>query len=160
MNQSAFVEELPNGRQAVALRTGVDADPASIAEALELPTSSAVLLLSGGAGLMSRKVLNRVSALFAAVAQALAEERITVIDGGTQAGVMALMGEALAKAGFEDAAVDGLYQNYRTLGACSSYILSDLLEHCDGDVAKVQQFIDIVGFKGVGLEIDDVNGSR
>jgi hypothetical protein len=100
MNHLAtFVKEFPNGQRAVALRTGVEADPASIAEALGLPVSSAVLLLSGGAGLMSEKMLNRLSALFVAVAEALAQEQVVVIDGGTEAGVMALMGQALAKAG-------------------------------------------------------------
>ena len=99
MNHATFVKEFPHGQQAVALRTGVEADPASIAEALGLPVSSAVLLLSGGAGLMSKKMLNRLRALFAAVAEVLAQEQVVVIDGGTQSGVMALMGEALAKAG-------------------------------------------------------------
>jgi len=96
---TTFVKEFPNGRQAVAIRTGVEADSASIAEVLGLPVSSAMLLLSGGAGLMSKKILNRLSALFAAVAEALAQEQVIVIDGGTEFGVMALMGEALAKAG-------------------------------------------------------------
>lgn len=99
MSHFSFVKEFPNGHQAVAVWAGVETDPAFIAEALGLPVSSAVLLLSGGAGLMSRKIFNRLSALFAAVAKVLAREQIIVIDGGTQFGVMALMGEALVKAG-------------------------------------------------------------
>ena len=96
---TTFVKEFPNGHQAVAVRTDAEVDPAAVAEALELPTSSGVLLLSGGASLMSEEILDRLSPLFTAIGETLAQEQITVIDGGTQAGVMALMGEALAKAG-------------------------------------------------------------
>jgi hypothetical protein len=96
---TTFVKEFPNGHLAVAVRTDAEVDPAAVAEVLKLSTSSGVLLLSGGASLMSEEVLDRLSPLFTAVGETLAQEQITVIDGGTQAGVMALMGEALAKAG-------------------------------------------------------------
>jgi hypothetical protein len=96
---TTFVKEFPNGRQALAVRTGVEVTPVAVAEALELPTASGVLLLSGGAGLMPDEALDRLSAPFQAVGEALAQEETTVIDGGTQAGVMALMGAALDKSG-------------------------------------------------------------
>ena len=96
---TTFVKEFPNSHQAVAVRTGAEANPAFIAEALELPTSSGLLLLSGGAGLMSEGLLDQLLLLFTVVAETLAREQVTVIDGGTQAGVMQMMGEALARAG-------------------------------------------------------------
>jgi hypothetical protein len=96
---TTFVKEFPNGHQAVAIRTSAEADPTAVAEALELPASSGVLLLSGGAGGMSEELLDQLSPLFTVVAEVLVQKQVTIIDGGTQAGVMALMGEALAKAG-------------------------------------------------------------
>ena len=95
----AFVKEFANGNQAIAIRTSTEIDPALITQALELPVSSKVLLLIGGAGLMSEELVNRLSSIFAVVGETLVQEQAIVIDGGTQAGVMAMMGEALAKAG-------------------------------------------------------------
>jgi hypothetical protein len=95
---TTFVKEFPND-QAIAVRTDAEVDPAAVAEALELPISSGLLLLSGGASLIPEEILNQLSPLFTVVGETLAQEQVTVIDGGTQAGVMALMGEALAKAG-------------------------------------------------------------
>jgi serine protein kinase len=46
--------------------------------------------------------------------------------------------------GFGDAAIDTLYEDYRPLGACSGYILNDLRGYCDGDLAKMLEFIDII----------------
>jgi hypothetical protein len=96
---TTFVKEFPNGRQALAARAGVEVTPAAVAEALELSAASSVLLLSGGAGLMPDEALDRLSAPFEAIGEVLAQEHATVIDGGTRAGVMALMGAALARTG-------------------------------------------------------------
>jgi serine protein kinase len=46
--------------------------------------------------------------------------------------------------GFDDAAIDTLYEDYRPLGACSGYILNDLRGYCDGDLTKMLEFIDII----------------
>jgi serine protein kinase len=46
--------------------------------------------------------------------------------------------------GFKDDAIDSIYENYRPLGACSGYILDTLRAHCDGDLAKMLDFIDIM----------------
>lgn len=99
MSSIKFVKDLSGGRQAVAVRTEVEPDPAVVAQALELPTSVPVLLLSGGAGGMSQELLEQLRPVFQAVARVAVETNTTVIDGGTEAGVMKLMGEALADAG-------------------------------------------------------------
>lgn len=99
MSHMPFVIQLPGGTQAVALRTGVEPDAAVVAEALELPRGVSVLLLSGGAGGMSPELLERMQPVFEAIAHAVVQTDTTVIDGGTQAGVMRLMGEALARVG-------------------------------------------------------------
>jgi hypothetical protein len=94
-----LVKKFADGRQAVAVRAAVEVNPADLAEALELPTPTPTLLLSGGAGGMSEEEFERLSTLFASMGEVLAGEDVTVIDGGTDSGVMALMGRALADAG-------------------------------------------------------------
>jgi serine protein kinase len=46
--------------------------------------------------------------------------------------------------GFDDKAIDKLYENYRPLGACSSYIWNDMREKTDGDLDKMLEMIDII----------------
>ncbi|MFZ1986665.1 MAG: serine protein kinase PrkA [Desulfatitalea sp.] len=46
--------------------------------------------------------------------------------------------------GFDDHAIDTLYDNYRPLGACSGYIWNDIREFCDGDLEKTLAFVEIM----------------
>lgn len=92
-------KKIPGNAAFPAVRVPRDGDPAEIAEALELPPALGVLLLSGGAGLMTEEVMAELRQSFETLARWVATNRITVLDGGTQAGVMRLMGEALAKVG-------------------------------------------------------------
>jgi serine protein kinase len=53
--------------------------------------------------------------------------------------------EYLAKQiGFSDKDIEKLYENYRPLGACSSYIWNDIQEHCDGNIDEILKFIEII----------------
>lgn len=94
-----FIKTFANGRRALTVRTNGQIDPAEIAAALKLPPCTRLLLISGGAGNMSGELFTRLRALFAEVGRVIAHYQGTVIDGGTQSGVMQLMGEALAHAG-------------------------------------------------------------
>ncbi len=51
--------------------------------------------------------------------------------------------EFLSKAGFADKEIDKIYLNYRPLGACSDYILNDIKLHCDYDISKILDFIEV-----------------
>jgi serine protein kinase len=52
--------------------------------------------------------------------------------------------EYLAKQiGFSDQEIDQLYENYRPLGACSSYILNDIRNYADGNMDKMLNNIEI-----------------
>ena len=51
--------------------------------------------------------------------------------------------EFLAKAGFSDKDVDKLYLNYRPLGACSDFVLNDIKVHCDYDINKILDFVEV-----------------
>jgi serine protein kinase len=45
---------------------------------------------------------------------------------------------------FTDSEIERLYENYRPLGACSSYIWNDIRNHVDGDIQKMLGFIEVV----------------
>lgn len=90
----------PNGNRARAVQVSAGADGAALAAVLELPPPRAVLLLSGGASAIPSTGMDQLRYLLVeGVARLAAEEGITVIDGGTQAGVMRMMGEGWATAG-------------------------------------------------------------
>ncbi len=50
----------------------------------------------------------------------------------------------IGEAGAKDAQIESFYDLYRPLGSCSDYILSEIREYCDGDLAKMQEFFEIV----------------
>jgi len=52
----------------------------------------------------------------------------------------------LKELGTTDSQIEKYFQNYRTLGACSYYIYNQILEHCEGDVSKALEFVEIFPF--------------
>jgi hypothetical protein len=74
-----------NGNQAVVVTAGHDTDAQTILKSLEIAQPHALIMVFGGA-----KGLDDSRAV---------ELGVLVIDGGTQSGVMAMMGEALARDG-------------------------------------------------------------
>ena len=94
-----FIKEFSNGNRALSVRTDLNTHPASIVKALQLPECSRLFMLSGGAGGMADEILGRLTTLFTLVGQVVAQQNCTVIDGGTQSGVMQLMGECLTRTG-------------------------------------------------------------
>ena len=48
------------------------------------------------------------------------------------------------KVGFDDAAIEKLWENYRPLGACSGYIWNDIRNHTGGDLNKMLEFVEII----------------
>jgi len=53
--------------------------------------------------------------------------------------------EYLAKqVGFADKEIDGLYENYRPLGACSGYIWNDIRNKTGGTIDEMLKFIEII----------------
>ena len=89
-----------NGNKARAVYVPTGAEGAAVVAALELPPPRAVVMVSGGASDMSPTEIARLRALFVeGVGRVAAEESITLIDGGTRAGVMQMMGESRAAGG-------------------------------------------------------------
>jgi SLOG in TRPM, prokaryote len=86
-----------NGNRAVVITAPRDASAKTILDALEIAGPHAVILLFGGAAGLDDRRKNQLAALFAdGVTPIAAELGALIIDGGTQSGVMRMMGEAIA----------------------------------------------------------------
>ena len=48
------------------------------------------------------------------------------------------------RGGFSDSEIDVLYENYRSLGACSGYIWNDIRTFCDDDMERMLGFIEVI----------------
>ncbi|HEY6009225.1 MAG TPA: serine protein kinase PrkA [Geobacteraceae bacterium] len=48
------------------------------------------------------------------------------------------------RTGFSDKELDGLYENYRPMGADSGYIWNDIRIHADGDIDRMLEFVEVV----------------
>lgn len=66
---------------------------------LRLSLPKVLIIVIGGAGNLDQKLKNRLSQLYRSIAKTAAASEALIIDGGTQAGVMAMMGEAVATNG-------------------------------------------------------------
>jgi TRPM family ion channel len=89
-----------NGNHAVVVTAGRDTDAQTILKTLDLAQPHALIMVFGGAKGLDDSQKVRLAELFTdAIAPAAAELGALVIDGGTQSGVMAMMGEALARDG-------------------------------------------------------------
>src|SRR5206468_9458585 len=89
-----------NGNHAVVITAPRDESAKTILDALEIAPPRAVILLFGGAAGLDDSRKTDLATLFAdGVAPVAAELGALIIDGGTQSGVMAMMGEAVARDG-------------------------------------------------------------
>ena len=87
-----------NGNRAVVVTAPRDASAQAILDALEIVSPAAVILLFGGAAGLDDSRKAHLATLFAeGVTPVAAELGALIIDGGTQSGVMAIMGEAVAR---------------------------------------------------------------
>jgi hypothetical protein len=90
--------EFPNGNRALAVQAGRGRQPSELLGALEMATPKPLLLLAGGADTLDENIRTRLAELLErGVVRAALATGAVVVDGGTAAGVMALMGEAAAE---------------------------------------------------------------
>jgi hypothetical protein len=89
----------PNNNSALYVRAPEDADAQSIIAALEIPAPRALLILNGGTAALDARISEYLQELFTAVARTVIENGITVVTGATNAGIFAVFGRALEKAG-------------------------------------------------------------
>lgn len=89
-----------NDQTAVAVQVTHGQDLPVAIEQLQLPIPAVVLVVVGGASGLTAETLKQLQFLFIEVLCPIVEKAgLTVIDGGTDAGVMQLMGQARAKTG-------------------------------------------------------------
>ena len=89
-----------NANQAKLITTTADAPTDEILNSLEIKPPGALILILGGAAGIDESLKPRLLALFSrSIARAAIETGAVIIDGGTKAGVMELMGQAVADQG-------------------------------------------------------------
>ena len=90
--------EFPNGNRAVAVQAQRGRPPSELLAALEMTTPRPLLVLVGGADALEDNIQTRLAELLErGIVRAVSATGAVVVDGGTAAGVMALMGEAAAE---------------------------------------------------------------
>lgn len=93
-----FIISFREGAWVPAIKTQPDADPQKIIDAFGLIHPRPTIFISGGASAMSEEDIQRTRVLMDKGIAAFAEKHnITVVDGGTEAGVMEMIGEAREK---------------------------------------------------------------
>ncbi len=88
----------PNGRIARPVWASPEALPDILLAALDVGSPRALVVVCGGAGGMSAQEIEAVRPLMVdGLARLAAREQIAVLDGGTESGVMALIGEGTTR---------------------------------------------------------------
>lgn len=92
--------QFPNGNQAQAVYAPRGTNPQQIIQALALPRPRGLLVLNGGTAQLEPDLQAQLGHLLGdGLARVAAEEGLTLVTGGTDAGVFALLGEGLARWG-------------------------------------------------------------
>lgn len=90
----------PNGNTALAVTTTTATPAAAIISKLAIPRPEVLFLVIGGANNIDESVKDRLKVLCnLGIARQAAEAEAAIIDGGTQAGIMEIMGQAIANRG-------------------------------------------------------------
>lgn len=96
----------PNNREATAVSPPAGATAQEILDALGIKPHKAVLLIIGGADSIDEKLKPQLTQLFGrGIARAAVNVDAVIIDGGTAAGVMAMMGQGVADRCFQSTLV-------------------------------------------------------
>ncbi len=96
----------PNKNKAVAIFPSPDTKAEDIVATLDLEPQRTVILIIGGADGIDEKLTPRLIQLFGrGIARAAADANAVIIDGGTQAGVMAMMGQGVADREFKSSLI-------------------------------------------------------
>src|SRR5438046_10727089 len=89
-----------NKNRAKRVAASPGAPMASLIESLGISPPKNLILLIGGADKLDEKLTSRLTQLFSrGIARAAADAEPLIVDGGTQAGVMQIMGQSIADRG-------------------------------------------------------------
>ncbi|MBE2183390.1 MAG: hypothetical protein IAE89_08180 [Anaerolineae bacterium] len=96
----SFTIQFPDGQTAAAVNTPLSQSPESVIAALGLTPPQPALVIMGGAGLMERTGLDDLrAAVEGGLVRFAQESGVAIVDGGTSAGVMKMIGESRSKGG-------------------------------------------------------------
>lgn len=96
--EKPFTIDFGNGHSALAVHVPQDAPSAAIITTLELETPRPAIFITGGASLMSEEDVERTREIIEqGVAHFANRHNVTIVDGGTEAGVMQMIGDARQK---------------------------------------------------------------
>lgn len=88
----------PNGNSAWAVRCPVGTSPIDLLRSLHIQQPGALVMITGGASEMDGQVDSNLARLFTqGIAPVAISMRALIIDGGTQVGVMKMIGEAVSE---------------------------------------------------------------
>ena len=107
--------DFENGRSAKAIEVRVGIDPEIILDHLELtPYPRAVISISGGANDYPREIYLKTCQAMKSVVEVAYEERVMIIDGGTNAGIMKIVGDIFSQMneGYSRPPLLGVVPNY------------------------------------------------
>lgn len=108
VKNSRFKIRFANNQSAEAVCVAPQADPLWIAEMFGFTTPHPSIFISGGASLMTEDDQRRTNEMMGAVAQFAHEHNAIVITGGTESGVMQLIGAKRLEQGY----------NFPLIGVC------------------------------------------
>jgi hypothetical protein len=92
----------PNDNETVAIFPPAATKAEEILNALKIPPYKAVILIIGGADSVDEKLKPQLIQLFSrGIARAAANASAAIVDGGTQSGVMEMMGQGVSDRGFQ-----------------------------------------------------------
>lgn len=90
----SFTIPFDNGNRAKAVRVATDTDPLQIMQVLNFTHTQPSIFISGGAGMMSDEDKRMVKRILAEVAAFAEEHHAVILDGGTESGIMQMVGDA------------------------------------------------------------------
>jgi len=91
--------KFPNGNSAKFVKVPPTVDINELICTLKLSAPRALLILNGGTADINDRIKEQLKILFDDLAHFIVKEKITIITGGTNFGIFALLGEALQKQG-------------------------------------------------------------
>ena len=98
IHNKAFTVYFENGQMAKAMRVRKDVDPETVMRVLGFIQPQACIFISGGAGLMSDEDKQLIKEIMDEVANFAQEHNAIIVDGGTESGVMQMIGDSRQRA--------------------------------------------------------------
>jgi hypothetical protein len=95
-----FAVTFDNGHKADIVRVSLNTEGKRIAEMLNLSAPQPVIFITGGAGYMSDDDKHLTMEIIRTIAEFAERQNAVVIDGGTESGIMQMIGDARKDAGY------------------------------------------------------------